>query len=157
MDIASKLWDNAIRSEKVIWLDGQTTCPTDDLRRFFEDLDMKLDNNKALWESLTGRIKWPSVVKGLQASSNRDAVEELLGNLAGGGSKRPIGFLVQVATPVPRAFDEAGRRASYTWGLYMTRWPHTQTLDADFVNRAIAWKDARVAELYAKEKNTDNE
>jgi integrase len=157
MDIASKLWDHSVRTEKVIWLDGQTTCPTDELRTFFTDLDMTRPVGKDLWKSLTdGRIKWRSVAKRLQGHANREAVEELLGNLAGGGPKNPIGFLVQVATPMPRTFDEQGRRAAYHWGHYMTCWMHTRALDADFVAEVLAWKDEKMAALYyAKEKTKE--
>lgn len=123
--IADEFFDENIRIEKIIWLAGNMDEPSDDLCEFLEFAEK--DELAALF--------------GIKITKEMQDRSELLSALA---RACKCGFLVEVATPVPRDFHgDSG--FSFSWGHLTTHWIYTEALDADFASICIAWKETQIA------------
>lgn len=118
--------ENTLRIESVIHIASMITdyAVSDVVRNAFEDD----------WDKL-------SALLGLNNVEPTSDYEELLELLI---DKNKMGFLIQVATPIPDKFAEGSSSFTVSWGMYTTQWFYTETFD-DVFEQSVAWRDEFIA------------
>lgn len=91
---------------------------------------------------------WPAI--GLQDPDTRDLEE--IGTVLFHAKK--LGFLVQVATPVPTFHRGDGTSWGGSWGHYATKWIYAETFD-DALSAGLVWQAEYMARTKEKQLNTE--
>lgn len=127
--IIETLYDESIRTDKIIWIAGNCTNPGQDFQDFFE---YELDSVKELLGILPRRV-------------DHGDMEEIASLLV---RKGKTGFLVQAATPEP--LSVSGDSYSFSWGCSYLKWFYTEVFDEAFVSRLVDWKNEILEEARRK-------
>lgn len=137
---AQRMFDSTARVEMMWWLPGIACQPPQEFKDFIEN---DLPDEKELLKQL------PWIKKFLDQKDWQLRAEEWPAEFHRKGCD---GYLVQLATPIPKGFSEDGRSWSYSWGHYQTQWFYFDTLD-ELVQRAEQFaKDVQARERAKSKK-----
>ena len=124
--ISETFFSNSIRAETIIHLAAMCmddSWPSEVQDAFQDD-----------WERI-----WPAL--GLDEPDTEDR-EEIASRLF---LKKRLGFLVKVATPIPRNFSKDSSAYQFSWGIYATEWIYDDSLEAVY-EKAAAWQERLIEE-----------
>jgi len=141
--IGSICFDESLCAEEIHWLSFQADNYTDALVDFFSETEpSELD-------AIFG-LTIPRDLLDSSSAREQENVGEIVSMLYRAGKR---GFVVKVATPVPFAFSDDGKSYStHGFGHTVSNWFYTETVDRDFVNRVLAWKEEFIARERQKER-----
>ena len=127
-EIGQLMFDTTMRAERILHFasQGMEDSFPDDLKNAFE----------SDWEDI-----WKAV--GIDEPENEEnwAIAETLIN------SNKLGFLVQMATPVPKDVGEHGY--SYSWGFYQMKWFYGESLD-EVYKAAGQWQESYIEKITEK-------
>lgn len=128
---AQRMFDAAVRVERMFWIAGICADPPHEFQDFLDD---ELEDAKEVLRVLP----WIAEPGG--------TAEDVLSEFA---FKQIDGFIVQLATPIPYEFHKKGGGYAFTWRRLRTCWFFFPSLDA-LCDRAETWA-AEVVEAARKE------
>lgn len=137
--IASRLFDETVRVESIIWIPGAVADPESTPEAFREGFveDIISGNFHELLDALP-RLK--RILKDADFADTIEIADALLFT---------PGFLVKLATPI-RDFRD-GDVSSFSWGYYRTGWIYVET-EAGLEPAILNWVHAEVERQKAKEE-----
>jgi hypothetical protein len=122
-EAADYAWDENLRTNQIIWLAGEVQGNGDKLQDIAEEGDVLPDTLGDAFQKFFD-----------EADSD---LEEFIGFCV---RQKKLGFLVEVATPVPE-YHRGGGSFGYSWGFTYTKWFYTERLDLAFFERVNReWK-----------------
>lgn len=135
-EISQRLFDANVRIEEMFWLGGMSAGVPSDFEDFVQD---DLPEEKQILAALP--------FLGAFLKDDGDAAAEDI--LAECSFRRKLGFILQLATPIPRDFGKDPRSYSFSWGHYATKWLYCETLN-DLAPAAELWATGIVERAYQK-------
>lgn len=134
-NLDSLFYDESIRVGQIIWLAANFDQPCEALTDFFESEDLAVI-------AKTLGVAADTIKMHLGGEADFSG---LMSHLAG---ERITGFLVRAETPIPQVFHDDGAVDTFGFGRCTRKWFYTETIDAAFGVKLVAWK----YQYYAKQR-----